>query len=74
MKNESKENINKCNIVRIYHHVLDLEYQSNSVYFVIIETIDFIPSKIYTYKVPDSYKENNMIKELDELHYPYCPN
>jgi hypothetical protein len=73
-KRKNRNNL-KCNRVRIYHHILDLEYHSHSTYLIETETIDHIPVRTYYFKVPESYyKENRVIDELEEMTYPYCPN
>jgi hypothetical protein len=64
----------KRNKVRIYQSFLNLEYESNSTFMIITETVDFIPIRTYYYKIPESFKSNNCVKELDELPTPYCPN
>jgi hypothetical protein len=58
----------------IYHHVLDLDYENNSTFFLITEIKDGEPQRTYYYKIPDSYKDNRLMGQMHEKYNQYCPN
>jgi hypothetical protein len=60
--------------VKIYHHILDLEYANNTSYFLITEIEDGKPQRTFYYRIPDNYKDNSLLGELHEKYAPYCPN
>lgn len=67
------ENIH-YNKITIYHHELDLEYEYNTTYYLIIEITDGEPIQTYYYRIPDSYKDERLLGELHERYCLYCPN
>jgi hypothetical protein len=60
--------------VKIYHQILDLEYEHNSSFFLITEIVDGQPQTSYYYRIPDNYKDNSLLGELHEKYALYCPN
>jgi hypothetical protein len=60
--------------VKIYHHVLNLEYEHNVTYFLITEIIDGVPKRTYYYKIPESYKDDRLLGQMHERYCQYCPN
>jgi hypothetical protein len=73
MKIPKKSKISNSNYW-IYHHELDLEYESNATYFLFTEIEDGIPQRSFYYKIPDAYKGNAFLGEVHEKYAPYCPN
>lgn len=61
-------------IIRFYHNELNLEHDYNTTYFLITETRDGVPQKIYTFRIPDSYKDDRLLGKLNERYCRYCPN
>jgi hypothetical protein len=72
MKSTGQNNNNKR--VMIYHCVLNLEYEYNTTYFLITEMVGDKPLRTYSYKIPNNYKDESLLGELDEKFAPYCPN
>lgn len=72
--NGPRKNKSNRSSVRIYHHILNLEYEQNASYFCITETRYGVIQTIYYYKIPDDYKNESPMGEICERYAKYCPN
>jgi hypothetical protein len=60
--------------IMIIHHEIDLEFELQATYLIITEVENGKPCRIYSYKIPDEYKNDIPLSELVEKYNPYCPN
>ncbi len=60
--------------VSIFHHELNMEHINGTTYWIITELVFNIPVQMYFLKIPDSYKDNSLLGQLNEKYAPFCPN
>ncbi len=74
MKRQRENTSFRYNIM-IYHHEIDTNGINGTTFWLITEiAVSGEPLRTYSYRIPDSYKDDSLLGELPVCYGQYCPN